>query len=111
MKTTILFSTALLVLGAVAASAAPPPKKGSKKDDKVDAPTMLKKFDTDFDTKLDKAELSAALRSLKTNIFSTKSGALEKFDEDGDKKLDVNELAKLLEAEPKPGADAGKPKK
>ena len=96
-------TTLVLAALSIFASAAPPAKKGGdKKNDKVDAATLIKRFDTDGDKKLGKAELSEALKKgLKNNIFSTKAGALEKFDEDKDGKLDEKELAKLLAAEPK----------
>lgn len=109
------FSVFVLAAFSLSALAAPPAKKkgGKKKDDKVDAASFIKRFDTDNDQKLDKTELHEALKigmKGRTNIFSVKSGAMEKFDEDKDGKLDEKELGKLLAAEPKDGSTTS-PKK
>ncbi|HEY2572490.1 MAG TPA: EF-hand domain-containing protein [Verrucomicrobiaceae bacterium] len=94
----------VLIAFSLSVPAAPPKKGGNKKDDKIDAPSLIKRFDTDGDKKLDKEELKEALKrgfGTRPNIFSVKTGAMEKFDEDKDGKLDEKELAKLLAAEPK----------
>src|SRR4051794_34935666 len=96
----ILLTSAVLSCFLSIAVAAPPAKEAKKasKGDKGNARDMLAKYDTDADKKLDKTELSNALKSLKRNLVSTKNDSWKKFDEDGDSKLDQKELDKLLEA-------------
>jgi hypothetical protein len=103
----ILLTCAVLSGIVSIASAAPPAKEDAKtkkasKADKGNARDLLAKYDTDADKKLDKTELSSALKSLKRNVVSTKNDSWKKFDDDGDTKLDQKELDKLLEANAEP---------
>jgi Ca2+-binding EF-hand superfamily protein len=89
------------------AVAAPPAKKDDAKKkggktDNVSARDLLTKNDADGDKKLDKTELSSALKTLKRNVVSTKNDSWKKFDEDSDGKIDQKELEKLLEANAAP---------
>ena len=101
MKTFLVCCTAIVIgLSASLHAAAPKKPATSKKNDKpekVDPAALLKKFDEDNDGKLDKKELSAALKSLKHNSITTKNDSWKRFDTNGDGKIDLNELKKLLE--------------
>lgn len=102
----ILLSSVIVLSLAVCATAADPKKKGKEpKAEKVSARDMLAKYDKDSDRKLDKMELSSALRSLKYNTVSTKNDSWKKFDTDSDTKIDQGELDKLLEANVPPPED------
>jgi Ca2+-binding EF-hand superfamily protein len=103
----ILLTCAVLSGVVSLATAAPPAKEDAKtkkasKADKENARDMIAKYDTDSDKKLDKTELSNALKKLKRNVVSTKNDTWKKFDEDGDTKIDQKELDKLLEANAEP---------
>ena len=113
MKATFLVCVLLSCLASFA-SAAPAKgddakKKKEPKPEKVDERKLMTKYDTDNDRKLDKTELSAALKSLKHNNVTTKNDAWKKFDEDGDGKIDHKELGKLLDSNAEP--EEGKPAK
>jgi hypothetical protein len=103
----ILLPCAILSCALSVAVAAPPAKADSKtkkaaKEEKVNARDMLAKYDANYDKKLDKMELSMALRSLKRNVVSTKNDSWKKFDGNSDEKIDQKELDKLLEANAEP---------
>jgi Ca2+-binding EF-hand superfamily protein len=83
-------------------AAAPPATKKGAKAEKVDAATFLKKFDTNSDGKLDKAELAEGLKTLRENSVTTKNDSWKKFDEDADGKISLAELKKLLDSNDKP---------
>jgi hypothetical protein len=118
MKTAVLSCAVLSCFFSFAAAA--PPKEDAKKKkeakaEKGNARDMLAKYDADSDKKLDKTELSAALKSLKRNVVSTRNGSWKNFDADNDDKIDQKELDKLLDAnaelpaeEPKPNDPKGK---
>jgi hypothetical protein len=101
MKKAIL-TCAVLSCAVSFAVAAPPAKKKAAKTDNVSARDLITKYDTDGDKKLDKTELSGALKTLKRNVVSTKNDSWKKFDEDSDAKIDQKELDKLLEASAAP---------
>jgi hypothetical protein len=106
MKKAIL-TCAVLSCAVSFAVAAPPAKKDDAKKkggktDNVSARDLITKYDTDGDKKLDKTELSSALKTLKRNVVSTKNDSWKKFDEDSDAKIDQKELDKLLEASAAP---------
>ena len=104
MKKAIL-TCAVLSCAVSFAVAAPPAKSEAKKGGKTDnvsARDLITKNDTDGDKKLDKTELSSALKTLKRNVVSTKNDSWKKFDEDSDGKIDQKELEKLLEASAAP---------
>jgi hypothetical protein len=114
MKTAIL-SCAILSCVVSLAVAAPPAKKDDAKKkggktDNVSARDLITKNDTDGDKKLDKTELSSALKTLKRNVVSTKNDSWKKFDEDNDGKIDQKEMEKLLEASAPPPDEPVDPK-
>jgi hypothetical protein len=92
MKTPALACVVLTSLVSFAVAA--PPKKAEK----VSARDLLAKFDANNDRKLDKTELSTALRSLKFNQYSTKNDSWKQFDTDKDAMLESKELDALLDA-------------
>src|SRR6186997_3153898 len=100
MKKAIL-TCAVLSCAVSFAVAAPPAKKGGKNDN-PSARDLITKYDTDGDKKLDKTELSSALKTLKRNVVSTRNDSWKKFDEDGDGKIEQKELDKLIEASAPP---------
>ena len=100
MKAILL--TCAVLSGVVSIATAAPPAKKASKADKENARDLIAKNDTDADKKLDKTELSNALKKLKRNLVSTKNDTWKKFDEDGDTKIDQKELDKLLEANAEP---------
>lgn len=113
MKVTFYVAVVLSCLASFACAVPPAKaddakKKKEPKPEKVDERKLMTKYDTDNDRKLDKTELSAALKSLKHNEVTTKNDAWKKFDEDGDGKIDHKELGKLLDsnAEPAEGKTA-----
>jgi hypothetical protein len=96
----LLFTCAVLSCAVTFAPAADPKDSSKKKASgpKVNARDLIAKHDADTDKKLDKTELHNALRSLKFNLFSTKTESWKQFDTDKDEKLESRELDALLDA-------------
>ncbi len=94
MKTVFVIPVLATVLFAAPFLSAAPKNK-PKKPDNVTPAQLLAKFDEDKDGKLDKAELSKALKSLKSNSVSTKHG-IDKWDTDKDGKINLKELTELM---------------
>jgi EF-hand domain pair len=95
MKTVFMIPVLATLLFAAPFISAAPKNNKPKKSDNVTPAKLLAKYDEDKDGKLDKAELSKALKSLKNNSVSTKNG-ISKWDKDKDGKLNLAELTELM---------------
>ncbi len=112
-----IFLSYIIVLGIVAGSMAADPKKDAAtkkkgkepKVEKVSARDVVAKYDKDGDRKLDKTELSSALRPMKYNTVSTKNDSWKKFDTDHDGKIDEQEMDLILAANVPPPDEDPKP--